>query len=282
MYHGRTSALLAEQLSSSGDLRGAILAYEALVHAEPENAEAWLRLGSLQQLNEMDVQAIPALREALRFGATTALLALAASLVNESCIPEALETLRTWLQSTTGSSIEFVEGPTRLASLIRAISVEAGGSIDGNVALSILFSITGNHSQASECLEKTLQSEPNRLDLLNRMGAVLANNQRYAEALQLYDRSLAIDPNCPRVHYNRGVSLMCTKYHNEASKAFVQALRNQLPVDVVEGVDLELVDRYTAVWDTLRSNCEAAGYTEDSPMMRAIAARDLHNLESLV
>lgn len=279
IYHGRSSALLAEQLASSGDLRGAILAYEALLQEDPSTSSAWLRLGTLQQLNEMDVQAIPALRESLRLGDASALLPLAASLVNESCIPEALDTIQRWLESVTGRQMVAKEGPTMISTLISSIET-TDGHVDGNVALSILYSITGNHAQASECLERALFREPNRLDLLNRMGAILANNQRYPEALRLYDQSLSLDPTCPRVHYNRGVSLMCSKYHEDATKSFIRALQNQLPVDVVEGVDPELVERYTAIWDTLRSNCEASGCAED--MMRAIEARDLHSLIHLI
>ena len=82
--------------NSVSSLRDEILALEALVYKEPENAEAWLKLGLLQQRNEMDVQALAALLKASKID-KSALIPLAASLTNESCIPEALDALESWL-----------------------------------------------------------------------------------------------------------------------------------------------------------------------------------------
>lgn len=273
-------AAAAHAYAAQGDLRSAILCCEAAVQRDAGDTAAWRLLGVLQQRNEMDVQAIAALRHASAQD-PGALVGLAASCTNEACIPDALDALEAWVaHAAAPEPVPGIQSPTRIAGLIRELSTRLPGlhgasAQDGRVALSILFSIAGNHAQAAEALAAALAAAPASTELLNRMGALMANAQNYPAALALYAEALALAPHCPRVLYNRGISFMCSKHHAEAARAFVEALQHQLPVDVVQGVKPELVERYLAIWDTLRSNIEVSELPERERLLALCAARDL-------
>lgn len=64
-------------LMETGNLQDAALAFEAAAQKDPQNVEAWFRLGAVQQENEKENPAISALREAVRLNPSH----LAASLV---------------------------------------------------------------------------------------------------------------------------------------------------------------------------------------------------------
>jgi len=275
---------LIQQFVAANDLRNGILACEAAVQRDPEDAQAWWQLGVLQQLNEMDVQAISALLKASKLGVDEALIPLAASCTNESCVPDALDALQAWITKHLGIPQAAVQSPSRLACLIRELSLALPNetySEEGHVALSILFSLAGNQQQAIESLEEALRRQPRSLELLNRMGALLANNQEYGMALRHYDAALAISPACPRVHFNRGISLMCSKYHEEAARSFVRAIKAQLPVDVAPGTK-QVVERYLNIWDTLRSNLEVSDLPNREAVLDLCASRDITGLISIL
>jgi tetratricopeptide (TPR) repeat protein len=263
-HHTATDKMgVALGFEAAKDLRNAILAYEALVHEDPTCKEAWLRLGLLQQQNEMDSQAIAALFQADQRDPAV-LIPLAASLVNESCIPEALDALQRCLVLWTGRQLDAeLKGPTLLASLLREMSLVQGelgpsAQLNGQIALSILFSIAGNHAQAIEVLRGALARDPANAELLNRLGAVLANHQDYGGAMEAYDAALRQHPAFVRAHFNRGISQMCgLKDHLGAARSFIKALQLQLPVDVVEQGSGSVVEAAClSIWDTLRSNLE--------------------------
>ena len=235
-----------EQATST--TKDAILALEARLYADPKDAAAWSQLGHLQQLNEMDVQAIPAFLRATQLdpGNSTAWLGLAASCANENCIPDALEALLHLgrLGGTDGDPFSQARH-----SILTASSISEGRRAE---ALGILSSISGNHQEALEHFQQALQLCPGDPTLLNRLGATLANLQRYTEALKVYDQ---IEEPSVRVLYNRAISQMALKdqlHYQQALGSLVKALSLQLPVDISSSNSREDVGGYTAVWDTLR------------------------------
>ncbi|RKP27022.1 hypothetical protein SYNPS1DRAFT_27309, partial [Syncephalis pseudoplumigaleata] len=102
--------LTAASASARGrSLHEEILEHEAVVQLDPSNAEAWRRLGLLQQENERDSAAIAAFRQALRVGTagSTSMeqggggnqvsVALAIAYANENCRGDAYAELERWI-----------------------------------------------------------------------------------------------------------------------------------------------------------------------------------------
>src|SRR5205085_296085 len=78
-----------------------ILALEATIQIDPQNANAWHQLGLRQQENEQEAQAISALRKAVALDPSIldAWLALAVSYENESQRSDLYDALESWLKN---------------------------------------------------------------------------------------------------------------------------------------------------------------------------------------
>lgn len=81
------------------DIPAAALLFEAAVQKHTDNPEAWYLLGTTQALNEQDPQAISALSKCIDLepGNLKALMALGASLTNESYYYQACRILKVFL-----------------------------------------------------------------------------------------------------------------------------------------------------------------------------------------
>ena len=64
----------------------------------------------------------------------------------------------------------------------------------------------GKFEDALECYDKALAIDPNDKDILYNKGLTLHSLNRHDEAFQYYDRALQIDPNYILVLYNKGKS----------------------------------------------------------------------------
>lgn len=111
----------------------------------------------------------------------------------------------------------------------------------------------------------------------NRLGASLANGGIYEEALNIYSSLIEQGFNYPRVYYNRGIAYLCMERYDEASKAFMDAIRAQMPVDILTGVKEELHKNYTTTWEALKISYEMGG-KEDLAAMAEKRMTDLFNI----
>ena len=59
----------------------------------------------------------------------------------------------------------------------------------------------------------------------NEWANVLYDNERFPEALELYNKALAVDASRAVVHHNRGVCLLALNRRNEAIRSFGEALK---------------------------------------------------------
>jgi peroxin-5 len=240
-----------EIMDGGGNLSLAALAFEAAARRDPARVEAWVRLGAAQAQNEKEVPSIRALEAALRQDpdCLEALMALAVSYTNEGYETSAYRTLERWVGvKYPGEALPPPQdaeqlGFTGRAELrgrvtelfIRAAQLSPSGESmdpDVQVGLGVLFYAAEEYDKAIDCFEAALASTEagvanarRNLHLLwNRLGATMANGGRSEEAIQAYERALAIRPNFVRARYNLGVSCINMGVLPEAAGHLLGAL----------------------------------------------------------
>ncbi|WKX94684.1 hypothetical protein Q1695_011730 [Nippostrongylus brasiliensis] len=270
-----------DRLMQSGDLGSAILAYEAAVQKNPNDAESWCRLGLSHAENENDAKAIAAFNNCLKIQPNNeeALLALSVSLANESVDNEALNQLEKWLVAHQGGEPANVQkSPAGYSSFLDHDTFkkveesflhaarQQSGTADAALqnALGILYNLNRNYERAVECIKLAIASRPDDARLWNRLGATLANGDRTTEAVAAYREALKRYPLYVRARYNLGISCLHLHSHKEAVEHFVSALELQKG-----GI------QSSAIWPTLRSaTIRMRGAPEE--LLPALDRRDLN------
>uniref|UniRef100_A0A1I7WRK8 TPR_REGION domain-containing protein n=1 Tax=Heterorhabditis bacteriophora TaxID=37862 RepID=A0A1I7WRK8_HETBA len=175
-----------DSLMQAGDLGNAMLAYEAAVQKNPQDAnvkyvldllQAWCKLGLSHAENEHDTKAIAAFNNCLKIQPDNqeALLALSVSLANESLENDSLNQLERWLIVHQGGD------PTKVKN--RAVGY-------------------------SSFLDHAAFKRPDDPRLWNRLGATLANGDKTVEAISAYREAISKYPSYVRARYNLGISCM--------------------------------------------------------------------------
>jgi tetratricopeptide (TPR) repeat protein len=82
----------------------------------------------------------------------------------------------------------------------------------------------GMYQQAIEYFDRVLAIEPNFLEALNYKGVALLDLRRHQEAIEYYDRALAIDPNYLEALNNKGNALVGQERILEAIEYYDRAL----------------------------------------------------------
>ncbi|VDM64597.1 unnamed protein product [Angiostrongylus costaricensis] len=250
-----------DRFMQSGDLGSAMLAYEAAVQKNPNDAketnillfskkdsnevvdefnelQAWCHLGLSHAENENDSKAILALNECLKIQPDyqQALLALAVSLTNESADNSALTQLEKWLVAHQGGDPTIVQQRARAAF---------SSFLDAD----------------------TFKQDPR---LWNRLGATLANGNRTPEAVAAYREALKRYPLYVRARYNLGISCLHLNSYREAIEHFVSAL------------ELQKGSADTSpIWPTMQS---ATIRMQDAPdtLFSALSRRDLNAFKAVL
>ena len=243
------------RLMDSGNLSDAALAFEAEVQINPKNAEAWYRLGAVQQENEKEQPAIVALHQAVQLDPHNldATLALAVSYTNEGAESQALDALENWIRIRCPEHqfppYHAESGQLRYEYVVDLYLqiVRRSASIvpDVQVGLGVLFNISNEFDKAVDCFAAALQERPNDYVLWNRLGATLANGGRSEEAIDAYYKALRLKPSFVRARYNVGVSCINIGCYREAAEHFLGALALHGDTNNRKNVSNNL-------WDTLR------------------------------
>src|SRR5215469_11013199 len=74
---------------------------------------------------------------------------------------------------------------------------------DPTVLVKALYNV-GNYSQAIQYYDKALAIDPHYVKALTNKGVALDNLGNYAGAIEYYDKALAIDPHYINALYNKG------------------------------------------------------------------------------
>eukprot|EP00344_Euplotes_crassus_P012701 CAMPEP_0197000282 /NCGR_PEP_ID=MMETSP1380-20130617/5256_1 /TAXON_ID=5936 /ORGANISM="Euplotes crassus, Strain CT5" /LENGTH=578 /DNA_ID=CAMNT_0042417519 /DNA_START=9 /DNA_END=1745 /DNA_ORIENTATION=+ len=208
---------LAIKLNEELKVHEAILALKAHLTKEPEHAPSWRMLGQLYQENDEDDKAIAYLLKAYELDPLieNPLLYLGVSCANELTPKVAMNHILDWLRyhldySDLPIPQEHIEDQDLLRDELRGLLNQAlaknPGDVDVLICLGVVEFAERNYSGAAEHFGKAVEREPNNYNYCNKYGAALANHLRTDEALQMYDRALALRPNLVRTWANVGVA----------------------------------------------------------------------------
>lgn len=235
---------------NKGDIPSAVMCFEVAAKKEPERTEIWQLLGASQAENEMDPQAIAALKRAneLQPENRNVLMSLAVCYTNEGLQSNAVKMLSNWievhpqykhlltpypqLQAENTSLASSLIGGNKLRDLqqvyLEAVRMQpAQVDADLQEALGVLYNLSGEFDKAVDCYRFAVQIDPQNAKLWNRLGASLANGSRSVEAVEAYQQALQLQPGFIRVRYNVGVCCMNLKAYKEGAEHLLTALTMQ-------------------------------------------------------
>ncbi|KAI8814922.1 hypothetical protein BJ742DRAFT_784908 [Cladochytrium replicatum] len=287
--------------NSHRTLTEAILALEAAVQREPQNATAWHQLGMRQQESENEAAAIAALQRAASIDPSNldTWIGLAVSYTNENYRENAYDALETWVRQSeryqhlaNRSQVPGTASPTSARhAKITSMFLEAARSSPGEqldpeiqVALGILFNHSGEYEKAVDCFEAALSKRPQDYLLWNKLGATLANSNNSARALDAYYNALEINPSFIRARYNLAISCIQLNQYREAAEHLLTALHMQ--ASSVEQLSQEMGGGVApagasvmsnSVWNILRMVVD--GYLHRRDLAEACDRRDLDTLK---
>uniref|UniRef100_A0A1B0CY62 Thiolase N-terminal domain-containing protein n=1 Tax=Lutzomyia longipalpis TaxID=7200 RepID=A0A1B0CY62_LUTLO len=282
---------------AQGDSSSAALCFELAAKQDSTNAECWELLGRAQAENEKDPQAIPALKKALELQPNNmnVLMALAVSYTNEGLQTQALRMLINWMkmhpkyshlvpdamgheaeEGAVGGSIAKPPYLSDVQDLFLAAVRMDPSVIDTDIqeALGVLFNLSADYDKAVDCFEAVVKMQPENPKAWNRLGASLANGNRSVEAVDAYQRALAIHPGFIRARYNVGIICINLKAYKEAAEHLLTALNHQATSSARSGIvrDASYKQMSNGIWSTLRMAVSLLGRHDLQP---AIDRKDL-------
>ncbi|XP_025836363.1 peroxisomal targeting signal 1 receptor isoform X2 [Agrilus planipennis] len=227
-----------KKMLAIGDFPSAVLCFEAAVQKNPDNADAWLYLGTTQAENEQDSYAISALKRCIQLQPDNLMahMSLSVSYANENYHNQACRELIAWLQNNPNYS-DLVPSDLQISGMhhryVQQLFIKAAQRQPVNpdyevqCGLGILFNLSGEYSKAVDCFRVALSTRPDDARLWNRLGATLANGNRPEEAVEAYHRALTISPGFIRARYNVGITCINLKAYQEAAEHLLIALNQQ-------------------------------------------------------
>ncbi|XP_008806178.1 peroxisome biogenesis protein 5-like isoform X1 [Phoenix dactylifera] len=221
-----------QELFRKGLLSEAVLALEAEVLKNPDNAEGWRLLGITHAENDDDQQAIASMMRAQEVDPTNleVLLALGVSHTNELEQPEALKYLYKWLQNhpkyggltppEQADSLYYGD----VARLFNEAAQMSPDDADVHIVLGVLYNLSREYDKAIKSFQTALKLKPRDYSLWNKLGATQANSIQSADAILAYQQALDLKPNYVRAWANMGISYANQGLYEESLRYYVRAL----------------------------------------------------------
>ncbi|KAF8414342.1 hypothetical protein HHK36_002343 [Tetracentron sinense] len=221
-----------QELFRKGLLSEAVLALEAEVLKNPDNAEGWRLLGITHAENDDDQQAIASMMRAEEADPTNleVLLALGVSHTNELEQAAALKYLYRWLQHhpkygtlapPEQSDSLYIADVARLFNEAAQMSPE---DADAHIVLGVLYNLSREYDKAIASFQMALKLKPRDYSLWNKLGATQANSIQSADAISAYQQALDLKPNYVRAWANMGISFANQGMYEESVRYYVRAL----------------------------------------------------------
>ncbi|CAA6670143.1 unnamed protein product [Spirodela intermedia] len=220
------------ELFRKGLLSEAVLALEAEVLKNPENAEAWRLLGITHAENDDDQQAISSMLRAQEADPRNleVLLALGVSHTNELEQASALKYLHGWLQNhpkygslTSPEQMESLYYAD-VARLFNEAAQMSPDDADIHIVLGVLYNLSREYDKAIASFKTALKLKPRDYSLWNKLGATQANSVQSADAILAYQQALDLKPNYVRAWANMGISFANQGLYEESIRYYVKAL----------------------------------------------------------
>jgi Flp pilus assembly protein TadD len=103
---------------------------------------------------------------------------------------------------------------------------ELAGGLEHPLPLNLLayrHEQAGRYDEAQALLKRALRLAPKDVFILNSLGLLLARQDRRAEALETFDRALALDPKFPQAHHAKAQSLEAIGEEDAAIGHYIRA-----------------------------------------------------------
>ncbi|KAK9269668.1 hypothetical protein L1049_001446 [Liquidambar formosana] len=221
-----------QELFRKGLLSEAVLALEAEVLKNPENAEGWRLLGIAHAENDDDQQAIASMMRAQEVDPTNleVLLALGVSHTNELEQAAALKYLYSWLRHhpkygtlappEMSDSLYYAD----VSRLFKEAAQMSPEDADVHIVLGVLYNLSREYDEAIASFQTALKLKPRDYSLWNKLGATQANSVQSSDAILAYQQALDLKPNYVRAWANMGISYANQGMYEESIRYYVRAL----------------------------------------------------------
>lgn len=182
-----------------GNIKDAILAFEAELQRDAEHDECWRYLGLCHAENDEDTRAINCFRNAIHYDPFNidALLALGTSYTNEMKVDEALDCLRNWVvHNPAFQNIQHELGSPSAASSSSAASPaqdEDDAAYGDGSALDEVMQLMLNVSRQVDSMQHSMHTSSSRSSSTTSSGAVATITQVNTVLGVLYNLSLDYD-----------------------------------------------------------------------------------------
>lgn len=214
--------LEAQALRGSGNLGGAISAYEEALRFDPENVEALVELARLQTYYSRLLTPNLGYQQLLSAQEN---IDRAAELAPENSNVHAIRALvLDWLATST--STPFEDRETYLADANSAATLAL--QLDNRNALAMAFraEILADQirfDQAFQLAEQAVALEPNSMDTHRVMAYLLESTRYYSQAIEEYKAAAAIEPNMTFLYISIGQNYRQLQLYDQALEYFDRA-----------------------------------------------------------
>ncbi|MGE5453228.1 MAG: tetratricopeptide repeat protein [Acidobacteriota bacterium] len=217
----------AMALHQQGRLDLALSAYQAILAAQPDHAEAHNLLGILHyQRKDMD--------------------AAVASLTRA----RDLDPNHAGIQTNLGNVLKAVKQyEAAVACYQKAIALKPGDSMAHNNLGTVLNDLK-RHEAALACFDRAAALQPNDPMVHYNRGNALFGLGRNEAALASYDKALSLKPNHAESHFNRGTALDKLKQYESARQSYSEAIALNPAIEFVHGARM-IVKRRICDWSLL-------------------------------
>ena len=186
---------LGRLLVQQNRMQEALPYLERATRLDPNLEDAWLTLGKALAAVGRGAEADVAFEKCFALSPERRFMALAAEHQKEGRLDEA-------------------------EHLYRRVLRHNPSNVDAMRLLALIALQAGNDNQAESLLQKALSVAPDFLAAILDLGRLRKEQDRYAEALECFDRAIALDATNAQAHYLRGSTLAPAAFTHEAIEAY--------------------------------------------------------------